>query len=90
MSDSARAGTIPRIGWVEEAAAAGPLAALYARFRQEDGHVADIVKTFSGTPESLEAMYLLSAVHFRPEGALSRAQREMIATYVTRLLGCHY
>jgi alkylhydroperoxidase family enzyme len=75
---------------VEEGEAKGTIAALYERFRREDGHVADIVKTFSGTPEALEAMYLLSTVHFRDEGALSRAQREMIATHVTRLLGCHY
>jgi alkylhydroperoxidase family enzyme len=52
--------------------------------------VADIVKTFSGRPEALAAMYGLSAVHFGPDTALTRAQREMIATHVSKLLSCHY
>jgi len=81
---------VPRIAWVEEEAAAGRIAELYADVRAEDGYVAGIVKTFSGHPQALEAMRALSAVHFAADGALSRAQREMIATHVSGLLGCRY
>jgi hypothetical protein len=80
----------PRIAWVEEEAAEGRVAELYAQARTEAGWVPDIVKTFSGRPEALEAMIALSAVHFGPGGALMRAQREMIATYVSALLHCRY
>jgi alkylhydroperoxidase family enzyme len=79
-----------RIAWVEEAEATGEVAALYEQQRARSGRVADIVKTFSGRPEALEAMFSLSAVHFGPDAALTRAQREMIATHVSKLLGCHY
>ena len=80
----------PRIAWVEEEDATGAIAALYETARSEDGHVADILKTFSGRPEALEGMLAFSAVHFGPDAALTRAQREMIATHVSALLGCRY
>ena len=80
----------PRIAWVEEDAAEGELAELYARARERSGRVADIVKTFSGRPEAVAGMQAFSAVHFGPGGALTRAQREMIATHVSALLDCHY
>lgn len=79
-----------RIAWVEEEEATGRIAELYAQQRARSGRVADIVKTFSGRPEALEAMFSLSAVHFGPDTALTRAQREMIATRVSKILGCHY
>ena len=80
----------PRIAWVEEDAATGEIAELYAQQRARSGRVADIVKTFSGRPEALEAMFSLSAIHFGPDTALTRVQRELIATHVAALLGCHY
>lgn len=79
-----------RIAWVEEEDATGVIAGLYARQRARGGRVADIVKTFSWRAEALEAMFGLSAVHFGPDTALTRAQREMIATHVSKLLSCHY
>jgi hypothetical protein len=35
-------------------------------------------------------MLAFSEVHFGPDTALTRAQREMIATYVSALLDCDY
>jgi alkylhydroperoxidase family enzyme len=81
---------VPRIAWVEEDAASGRIAELYAGARAEDGYVADILKTFSRRPEALEGMLAFSAVHFGPDAALTRAQREMIATYVSAILDCDY
>jgi alkylhydroperoxidase family enzyme len=79
-----------RIAWVEEADADGRIAELYARQRAKSGRVADIVKTFSGHPDALAGMLALSEVHFGPDSALTRAQREMIATHVSALLRCRY
>ena len=80
----------PRIAWVEEEAATGRVADLYAGALARTGRVADILKTFSGRPEALEGMLALSAVHFGPDAALTRAQRELIATHVSALLDCRY
>ncbi len=80
----------PRIAWVEEDAATGRVAELYAGARARTGRVADILKTFSGRPEALEGVMAFSAVHFGPDAALTRAQREMIATHVSSILSCHY
>ena len=79
-----------RIACVAENDATGRIAALYDRVRAKSGRVADIVRTFSGSPEALEGMLALSAVHFGPDAALTRVQREMIATYVSAILRCHY
>jgi alkylhydroperoxidase family enzyme len=81
---------VPRIAWVEEESATGRIAELYAGARAQDGHVADILKTFSGRPEALAGMLAFSQVHFGPDSALTRAQREMIATYVSAILDCDY
>jgi hypothetical protein len=80
----------PRIPWVDEASAEGRVAAAYAGLALPDGHVPDIMKTFSGRPEAIEGAALLVAIHFGPGGALSRAQRDMIAAHVSALLSCHY
>lgn len=80
----------PRIAWVDEDSATGPIADLYAAARARSGRVADIVKTFSGRPEALQGMLAFSAVHFGPDTALTRVQRELIATHVSALLRCHY
>ncbi len=82
--------TTPRIAWVEEGDATGSIAELYAMARADDGYVAEILKTFSGHPKALEGMLAFSAVHFAPGEALTRAQREIIATHVSVVVGCHY
>ena len=81
---------VPRIAWVEEDAATARTAELYAIARATDGEIADIHKTFSFRDEALEGMLSFGKVHVRPDAALTRAQREMIATHVSAINGCHY
>ena len=83
-------GLIPRIAWVEEEAATGRVADCYAEVRARVAHVPAIVKTFSGRPEALDGFLALNAVHFGPDAALTRAQREMIATHDSAILRCRY
>jgi hypothetical protein len=80
-----------RIAWIEDADARGPLADLYdaARSHSQSGVVADIVRTMSLRPDFLAAIMDASRLHFS-EGALTRAQHEMIASYVSALNRCHY
>jgi hypothetical protein len=82
---------MPRIAWVEDADAQGQLAELYeaARARSSTGSVADILRTMSLRPDFLAAMMDASRLHFS-DGALTRAQHEMIASYVSALNRCHY
>jgi hypothetical protein len=83
--------TMPRIAWVEDADAQGQLAELYALARSQShrGAVADILRTMSLRPDFLAAIMAASRLHFS-DGALSRAQHEMIASYVSALNRCHY
>jgi len=80
-----------RIAWVEDDEATGSLADVYAEIRRAapNGQVADILRTMSLRPDFLQAIRAASQLHFS-DGALSRAQHEMIATYVSALNRCHY
>jgi hypothetical protein len=86
---------VPRISWVEEKDATGRLAELFedARSGSISGirrpFVADILHTMSHRPDFLAAIMDASRMHFS-DGALSRAQHEMIASYVSALNHCHY
>lgn len=80
---------MPRIAWVEDDDATGPLAEIYARLRQSSGGVADIMRTMSQRPDFMGAILQASRLHFS-DGALTRAQHEMIASYVAALTRCHY
>jgi hypothetical protein len=82
---------MPRIPWVEEHEATGKLAEIYDRARQEfpGEMVPDIVKTMSLRPDFLRGIMRAAQLHFS-DGALSRAQHEMIASYVSALNRCHY
>lgn len=80
---------MPRIAWIEDADATGPLAEIYARLRQTSGGVADIARTMSQRPDFMAAILDASRLHFS-DGALTRAQHEMIASYVAALTRCHY
>jgi len=82
---------MPRIPWVEEHEATGKLAEIYDRARQEfpGEMVPDIVKTMSLRPDFLRGIMRAAHLHFS-DGALSRAQHEMIASYVSALNRCHY
>ena len=81
-----------RIGWIEDEDAAGPLAEMYevARATSPTGRVADIYRTMSHRPDFLGAIIQAAEnLHFT-DGALTRAQNEMIASYVAALNRCHY
>lgn len=80
-----------RIHWIDEDGATGELAALYDRSREvfPGGMVPDILKTMSLRPDFLAGISKASMLHFT-DGALTRAQHEMIASYVSALNRCHY
>jgi hypothetical protein len=80
-----------RIKMVEESQAEGPLAEVYAtsKARSVAGVVPDILRTMSLRPDFLAAIDQASRLHFT-DGALTRAQHEMIASYVSALNRCRY
>jgi len=51
--------------------------------------VAEILKTMSLRPDFLDAIQAASRMHFT-DGALTRAQHEMIASYVSAINRCRY
>jgi alkylhydroperoxidase family enzyme len=82
----------PRIEWVEEKDASGPLAEVYRSYMESSGRtgVAEILKCFSQRPDFLADVIAFSnRVHFS-EGHLNRRTKEMIATYVSALNHCPY
>ena len=82
---------MPRIKMVEEADATGPLAEIYARTKAQSiaGVVPEILRTMSLRPDFLAAIDEASKLHFT-DGALTLAQHEMIASYVSVLNRCEY
>ena len=80
-----------RIKMVEEGDAEGQLAELYAasKSRSVAKIVPDILRTMSLRPDFLTAIDAASRLHFS-DGALTRAQHEMIASYVSALNKCRY
>jgi hypothetical protein len=82
---------MPRISWINDDDAQGELADIYARVRSHStlGNVPDILRTMSLRPDFLQAIDAASRLHFT-DGALTTAQHEMIASYVSALNHCHY
>jgi hypothetical protein len=84
-----------RIAWIEDADATGPLAEMFAEARAAraaagmEPAVPDILRAMSVRPDFLQAIREAAKVHFT-DGALSRAQHEMIASYVSALNKCRY
>lgn len=83
-----------RIAWVEDEDARGTLAELYETIRAgtlgtRRERVPDILKTMSSRPDFLAAVVEASRLHFS-DGALTRAQHEMIAAHVSAINRCHY
>jgi len=80
-----------RIKWIEDSEATGEVASAFAQIRAtaESGGVADILRTMSNRPDFMLAINEASRMHFS-DGALTRAQHEMIASYVAALNRCHY
>jgi hypothetical protein len=83
---------MPRIAWVEDADAEGELASLYEVIRSAHvlGQVPPIMRTMSARPDFLVAIrQAVNTLHFT-DGALTRAQHELIASYVSVLNKCRY
>ena len=76
---------------IAEGDATGPLAEIYATSKARSvAHVVPaILRTMSLRPDFLEAIDEASRLHFS-DGALTRAQHEMIAAYVSALNRCRY
>jgi len=76
---------------VGESEAEGPLAEIYAasKARSVAGVVPEILRTMSLRPDFLAAIDEASRLHFT-DGALTRAQHELITSYVSALNRCRY
>jgi uncharacterized peroxidase-related enzyme len=77
---------------VTEAEASPEVAKLYAQFRESFGRprVPGILQCFATHPPLLEHMMGLAKSMLFTEGALSRANKEMLATFVSALNRCEY
>jgi alkylhydroperoxidase family enzyme len=81
---------MPWIRTITDDEAEGRLAKIYAAAIQRAGRVYGIVRAQSLAPAVLDAsLGLYQRVMYAPEG-LSRRQREMLATIVSRANDCHY
>ena len=76
---------------VQEGEATGELAEIYGTTKSQSiaKVVPEILKTMSLRPDFLTAINAASHLHFS-DGALTRAQHEMIASYVSALNRCRY
>lgn len=76
---------------VDEADAIGIVKEEYDAAIARAGRLYNIVKLFSVRPKSMRAFVeLYKAVMHDPESPISRTQREMIATVVSKVNQCHY
>lgn len=76
---------------VEEAEAEGIVKEEYDAAIARAGRLYNIVKLFSVRPKSMRAFVeLYKVVMHDDESPLSRGQREMIATVVSKVNQCHY
>jgi hypothetical protein len=84
---------MPRIAWVEDEDAQGQLAECYDALRAMnpfgDGQVPDVFRAMSQRPEFLAGVMAILPVQFS-DGHLTRAQHEMIASYVSVVDRCHF
>jgi hypothetical protein len=82
---------VARIAWIEDKDSSGEVADLYRQLKKTStrGNVPDILRTMSLRPDFLRAIDQASRLHFT-DGALTRAEHEMIASYVSALNRCHY
>ena len=77
---------------VDEADATGETAAAYQYFRDQTGRqdVPGILKCFGTDPAFVRHMVDISSTLLFADGHLSRQQKEMIATYISKLNACPY
>jgi uncharacterized peroxidase-related enzyme len=82
---------MPWIKIVPPAEATGLLKQIYNAAVQRAGRVFNIISLQSPRPRVLRASTMLySELMHSPDSELTRAQREMIATAVSRFNDCHY
>lgn len=79
-----------RIKLVGDEEATGRLAECYAAARGRAGRVYNIVRTMSPNPAILDGSMALYLAAMKGPSPLSRAQRELLATVVSRANDCHY
>src|SRR5271154_1522203 len=81
-----------KIPLIDEAEATGETAAAYQYFRAQTGRqdVPGILKCFGTNPLFVRQMVDLSSTLLFAEGYLTRQQKEMIATYISKLNDCPY
>ncbi len=75
---------------IDEPDATGELAELYQRFGNPDGTVDNVMKVHSLNPESMSAHGALYVQSMHRPGPLTKAEREILGTVVSRLNGCDY
>ena len=76
---------------IQPGEAEGLLAQLYREAVARAGKVFQILRVQSLRPRALRcSLGLYMELMHSPDGRLSRPQREMIATVVSRANGCHY
>jgi uncharacterized peroxidase-related enzyme len=75
---------------VPEEEASGLLAELYEQSREKFGHVINLVKIQSLSPETISMGKQLYAHLMTKPGGLSRLQRVLVATVVSKVNGCFY
>jgi uncharacterized peroxidase-related enzyme len=77
---------------IDEAEATGETAAAYQHFRDRMGRqdVPGILKCFSTNPAFVRYMVDVSSTLLFADGSLTRRQKEMIATYTSKLNACPY
>jgi len=81
---------MPHIEIVPESEATGGLAELYKRYGNPDGSVDNVLKVHSLNPASLEAHCALYVQAMHRPSPVTRAEREMVGVWVSRLNGCDY
>ncbi len=78
------------IDTIDEDEAEGLLKSIYESEMEEVGVFGNIYKAVSLNPKALQWKILLYKQILRKDSPLSLAQREMIATVVSRVNDCHY
>ncbi len=76
---------------IDESQAQGPLDRIYKASSARSGRIANILKVQSTNPAALQGcMNLYVASTVQDNERLSRAQREMLATVVSKANDCYY
>jgi uncharacterized peroxidase-related enzyme len=81
------------MAWIKTVAdheATGPLKALFEAASKRAGRVFNIVRVMSPNPQTLRASMGFYQATMFGDSPLSRAQRELLATVVSKANNCHY